>query len=75
MTKPTTSGSNSMSESRPNVSCNRIAAAVAAAKSGLLAKIGVALAKMGKAIIIGIAVIGAGVWKLLFGNKTNATLR
>ena len=51
------------------------AAAVAAAKSGLLAKIGVALAKMGKAIIIGIAVIGAGVWKLLFGNKTNATLR
>jgi uncharacterized membrane-anchored protein len=50
-------------------------AAVAAVKSGLLAKIGVALAKMGKIILIGIAAIGAGVWKMLFGKKTDATVK
>jgi len=48
-------------------------AAVAAAKSGLLAKIGIAIAKMGKAIIIGILAIGAGIWKMIFGNKSTAS--
>lgn len=50
-------------------------AAVAAAKSGLLAKIGIAIAKMGKAIVIGILAIGAGIWKMIFGNKSTASTK
>ncbi len=50
-------------------------AAVAAAKSGLLAKIGIAIAKMGKAIAIGILAIGAGIWKMIFGNKSSASTK
>ncbi len=50
-------------------------AAVAAAKSGLLAKIGIAIAKMGKAIAIGVLAIGAGIWKMIFGNKSSASTK
>lgn len=42
---------------------------VAAAKTGLLAKLGVLFAKAGKAIFIGIAALGAGIWKLLTGRS------
>ena len=48
-------------------------AAVAAAKSGLLAKIGIAIAKMGKAIFIGILAICAGIWQMIFGKKSSAS--
>ncbi|MGD0899412.1 MAG: DUF2167 domain-containing protein [Thermoguttaceae bacterium] len=39
-------------------------AAVAAAKTGLLAKLGLVIAKAGKAIVIGILALAAGLWKL-----------
>ena len=40
------------------------AAAVGAAKTGLLAKLGLVIAKAGKAIVIGILALAAGLWKL-----------
>ena len=48
-------------------------AAVADAKSGLLAKIGIAIAKMGKAIFIGILAICAGIWQMICGKKSSAS--
>jgi uncharacterized membrane-anchored protein len=41
------------------------AAAVGAAKTGLLAKLALVLAKAGKAIVIGVAALAAGLWKIL----------
>jgi len=50
------------------------AAAVGAAKTGLLAKLALVFAKAGKAIFIGIAALAAGLWKFLTGffRKRNA---
>jgi uncharacterized membrane-anchored protein len=42
-------------------------AAVAAAKTGLLSKLFVILAKGGKAIIIGVLALAAGIWKFITG--------
>jgi uncharacterized membrane-anchored protein len=40
-------------------------AAVVAAKTGLFAKLGLLLAKSGKAIVVAILVFGAGIWSIL----------
>ena len=51
-------------------------ATLVAAKTGLLAKFGVILAKSGKAIIVGILVLGATIWtfiKRLFGFGKSST--
>jgi uncharacterized membrane-anchored protein len=50
-------------------------AALAAAKSGLLAKLGLVIAKAGKAIVVGILALAAGIWKVvtrIFGRKSAA---
>lgn len=47
-------------------------AGVAAAKLGLLGKLGVVFAKMGKAIIVGVVALGAGIaklWKKIIGKE------
>ena len=44
-------------------------AAVAAAKSGILGKLGLLFAKAGKAIVLGIAAIGATIWKFVTGRN------
>ena len=43
-------------------------AAVAAAKTGLLGKLATLIAKGGKAIILGLLALGAGLWKFLTGR-------
>jgi uncharacterized membrane-anchored protein len=40
-----------------------------AAKTGLLAKLGILLAKLWKALILGLLAIGAGIKRMLFGRK------
>jgi uncharacterized membrane-anchored protein len=47
-------------------------AAVAAAKSGLLAKLAAGLAKMGKFIVLVLIAAAGGIWKILTGRKPSA---
>lgn len=45
-------------------------AAVAAAKSGLLGKLLAVIAKAGKLVVVAVAALFAGIWKLFFGRKS-----
>lgn len=45
-------------------------ATIAAVKTGLLGKLGLILAKAGKAIFLGIAALGAGIWKWVSGRDS-----
>ena len=48
-------------------------AAVAAAKTGLLAKLAAGLAKMGKLIILALIAVAGGIWKMLVGRKASSS--
>lgn len=48
-------------------------AAVVAAKSGLFAKLAAAVAKMGKAIIIGVIALLGGAWKMVTGKRASTS--
>lgn len=48
-------------------------AAVVAAKSGLFAKLAAAVAKMGKAIVIGVIALLGGAWKMMTGKRASSS--
>ena len=48
-------------------------AAVAAAKTGLLAKLAAGLAKMGKLVILALIAVAGGIWKMLVGQKASSS--
>lgn len=48
-------------------------AAVAAAKSGLLAKLAAGLAKMGKVVVLLVIAVAGGIWRTLTGRRASST--